>query len=176
MTLVVEAGMGANPAANCYISTASADAYFADRGITAWTGATAVKEAAIIRATDYLEWAYTWKGVRLSELQPLQWPRTFYPNDVVNRLINLNIVPPVVVNANAELALLALSGTLMPETVGQKLMSESVSVGGAISRSRSFAGGGGFSNQRRFPFVDRMLGRYASGGSMGVRSSNIERA
>ena len=40
---------------NSYTSVAYADAYFADRGVTAWTGVNTAKEGALIRATDYLE-------------------------------------------------------------------------------------------------------------------------
>lgn len=175
MTLVVETGTGGNPLANCYISAASADTYFADRGITAWTGSTAAKEAAILRAVDYLEWAYAWKAQRLTDDQPLQWPRSFYPIDTWNRSVNLNVVPPVIAKANAELALRALTGDLTPDTSGPKVQSESSSIGGAVSKSKTYATGG-WSNQRRFPMVDNMLSRYASGGSTGVRAARVERA
>ena len=54
MALIVEDGSGLS-GANSYASTAQADTYASDRGLTAWTGDTATKEAALIRATDYLE-------------------------------------------------------------------------------------------------------------------------
>ena len=176
MTLVVETGSGGNPLANSYVSTATVDAYFVDRGNTAWTGTTAVKEAAVLRAMDYLEWSYVWKAQRLTDDQPLQWPRTFYPIDTWNRAISINVVPPAIIKATCELSLRALAGDLFPDTAGPRVQSESSSIGGAISKSRTYAGGGGFSNQKRFPMVDAILARYASGGSTGVRASRIERA
>lgn len=62
MAFVVEDGTGlAN--ANSGASVAEADEYFTDRGITDWTGTNDVKQAALIRATDYIEmrWAGRWR-------------------------------------------------------------------------------------------------------------------
>ena len=164
MALGVEDGTGANATANAYISVADADAYFTDRANAAWAAATATaKSAAIIDATDYLEAAYNWRGNRLSDVQPLSFPR------------DIGALPAVLVKANAELAVQALAGPLMPSETGSKLTSESVSVAGAITESRSYASGGGSANERRFPFVDRMLTPLTTGSS-GVRFHRIERA
>jgi hypothetical protein len=176
MPLTPETGSGADPAANCYIDVADCDAFHSERGNAAWTGNAAAKEAAIIKASEYLDYMYVWKGERITDTQPMQWPRLLRPADARDFTLNSNYVPPEVVKANAMLALLALTGELAPEQSGQRLQSESVSVGGAVTRSRSFAGGGGFSNERRFPMVDAILSRFATGGSSGVRSQRIERA
>ena len=63
MALVVEDGSGLS-GANSYATAAQADTYASDRGLSAWTGDTATKEAALIRATDYLEATYreAWLG------------------------------------------------------------------------------------------------------------------
>lgn len=175
MPLIVEDGTIVE-GANGYISVADCDAYHSERGNTGWTGDAPTKEAAIIRAADYLDFAYSWKGQRISDEQPMMWPRDLWNQDALTVDFSLAEVPDPVVRANAELALLALSGSLMPAQTGGKLASESVSIGGAITRSRSFAGGGGDNSERRFPFIDRMLSRFASGGSMGVRGVPIERA
>lgn len=53
MTFIVEDGSGIINA-NALITEAFADAYFTDRGITTWTGASDVKQQAITKATDYL--------------------------------------------------------------------------------------------------------------------------
>lgn len=37
-----------------YVDVAYADAYFADRAVTAWTGQDAAKKGALVRATDYV--------------------------------------------------------------------------------------------------------------------------
>jgi hypothetical protein len=176
MALAVEDGSGGDPLANVYISAADADTYFLERNKTAWAGSAAVKEAAILAAADYLEYAYDWKGSRISDEQPMQWPRVTGPTDSLDRRMSYNVVPKEVIKANAELALLALTGDLMPAQTGGKLLSESVSVGGAVTRSRTYAGGGADGTARRFPFIDRMLARWATGGSTGVRGVPIERA
>jgi hypothetical protein len=160
--LTVEDGTGV-PNANCYISLSDCDAYHSERSNAGWTGANSVKEAAIIRAADYLEWAYDWRGSKLSDDQPMQFPRTVAD------------LPAVLVKANAELALLALSGDLMPPQEGGKVQSESVEVAGAVKRARTYVSGG-YPAERRFPFVDKMLAAYAIGPASGVKAVKIERA
>lgn len=54
MAFVVEDGT-AKADATSYVTIAEADGYFADRGMTGWTGADAVKQSALIKATDYIE-------------------------------------------------------------------------------------------------------------------------
>lgn len=176
MPLVVENGtIVAN--SNGYISVADCDAYHSERQNAAWTGLTAVKEAAIINAAEYLDYAYNWKGVRVSDLQTMAWPRSLWSRDeTLANEINEYTVPAEVVKACAYLALKALTGELMPAQTGGRLTSESVSVGGAVTRSRSYAGGGADATERRFPFVDRLVARWATGGSSGVRGHHIERA
>jgi hypothetical protein len=43
------------PDGNSAVSVEYADGYFADRNVTAWTGTTAAKQGALIRATDYVK-------------------------------------------------------------------------------------------------------------------------
>lgn len=76
MTMVVEDGTGlAN--ANAYASRAYLDAYHSDRGNTKWAGTNALKEAAIIRATDYVDQRFgnMFRGSKGSDAQALEWPR-----------------------------------------------------------------------------------------------------
>lgn len=63
---------------NSYATAAEADAYFADRGGAAWAGLQADKEAALIRATAWIDGEYRsrWPGYRVSGRdQALEWPR-----------------------------------------------------------------------------------------------------
>jgi len=53
MAFIVEDGSGIVNA-NALASEAFVDAYFVDRGITTWTGTSAVKQNAIIKGTDYI--------------------------------------------------------------------------------------------------------------------------
>jgi hypothetical protein len=76
VALTVEDGTGLTDA-NAFISVAYADTYHSDRGNTNWTGTTADKEAAIIKATDYVEkrFKFKFKGFRKNREQSLSWPR-----------------------------------------------------------------------------------------------------
>lgn len=115
MAFTVEDGTGVIDA-NAYITVAWADSYHSDRGHTAWTGADALKEQAIVRATDYIEtrWGSRFKGSQefLDPLQPLQWPR-LYAYDV-NGLAYEGI-PVLLKRATAEYAMRALSASLLPD-------------------------------------------------------------
>lgn len=107
MTFVVEDGTGlAN--ANSYVSVADADAYFADRGIAAWTGSNTVKEQALIRATDFIETVYgrRFRGSVATESQALSFPR--YITDYDQMPIELK-------RSTYEYALRALSAALLPD-------------------------------------------------------------
>ena len=64
--------------ANAYVSVEFADEYFSARGNQPWVGLdNAAKEAAIIKATDYLEAVYgeKWRGEKLKADQALAFPR-----------------------------------------------------------------------------------------------------
>lgn len=76
MAIIVEDGTGVEDAVS-YASLADADAYFSARAVTAWTGTDAAKEAALVKATDYVEtrFASSFIGSRESTDQPLSWPR-----------------------------------------------------------------------------------------------------
>lgn len=71
MAIIIETGSGDNPAANSYSSDQQLLDYAADRGITL-TGTPAVL---LLQAMDYAE-SLSFKGVKTSETQPLQWPRS----------------------------------------------------------------------------------------------------
>jgi hypothetical protein len=70
--------------ANSYADAADAIAYQTDRGRQAWLDATLeVQEAALVRATDYIEGRFGLKfvGQPLGDVQELAWPRSsaYYP-------------------------------------------------------------------------------------------------
>lgn len=111
MTLTVENGTGL-ATAESYISVADADARATAFGNTAWTGTEAAKEAALRRATAYLEQQYRnrWKGTRLLRDQALSWPR--YGAEVDGYDIDSTVVPREVANVCADLAAKALTTTL----------------------------------------------------------------
>ena len=114
-TLTVEDGTGL-AAANAYISLADADTYWSDRGgDTVWDAAAdAVKEAGIIKATDYIEvrFGHRFLGMPLLTTQALEFPRQ-YLYDRYGNLIEG--VPPQLERACAEYAQRAISAALWNE-------------------------------------------------------------
>lgn len=160
-TLTVEDGTGL-PTADSYVSIDTADAYHLRIGNAAWAAATgADREAALRRATQYIDSKYQFRGEPLEEDQALAWPRTIdgeTPPWPVKRLSG----------ACCELALRALAAPLFADQTGGEVVSETV---GPISVTYAQAGLGG---QTRFAGVDALLAPYTAGGA---RSTiRIERA
>lgn len=154
MALIVPPAAGATS----LCSVAAADAYHLARGNAAWAALdNPAKEGALIRATDYLGQVYgqRWKGVRVSSVQSLDWPR--YDVTANGYPVASDIVPVAVANACAELALRASSGAL---TVDVGRLKESVKVGPIETTYVA-----GSSAQTRFTAVDNMLAGYLGGGS-----------
>lgn len=117
MALIVEDGTGVT-GAESYISVAAADTYFTNRGNATWAAlATDDKEAALRKATDYMEGRYRWRGERVADGQALSWPR-----DCVyafGYLVDSNVVPERVQRACAELAVRASADDLSPDLTAQ---------------------------------------------------------
>ena len=122
MSLIVETG-AIVAGAESYISVTDASAYHLARGNNTWaTISTAQMEEALRRGTDYMLQVYRhrWKGVRMSALQTLDWPRAYvYLEPVITganlefpNLVADDIVPAEVARACAELALKAAAGEL----------------------------------------------------------------
>lgn len=121
MALVVEDGTVV-PEAEALCSVEFADAHFDKRGNTAWLDLDeSVKEAALRRATDYLEDVYgpRFQGARVSAAQALSWPRKGVT------LSTADSVPSRVQRACAELAAKAVAGELLAD-IGRQTLSETV--------------------------------------------------
>jgi hypothetical protein len=156
-TLIVEDGTGLADA-DSYLSLAGADAYHGALGNGSWaTAAAAEREAALRRATQYLDTRYRWRGEPLTDTQALAWPRTAaaWP---VKRLQD----------ATAELALRAAEqGSLYADEGTAAVKSETV---GPISVTYADAQRG----QTRFTVVEDLLsGLIANASRMSMR---VERA
>lgn len=117
MAFTLEDGTGVEDA-NAYIDEAFADDHHTDRGNTAWAaGASGDKQAAIIRATDYVDkrFGQKFRGFKESRSQGLEWPRlSAFDND--DYLFNsTDAIPRQLKRAVAEYALIALQlGALLP--------------------------------------------------------------
>lgn len=104
MALIITPG---DITANSYASLLQAAAYHTARGNTTWVGADALREAALIRATQWLDGRYgnRWSGTRTNlRLQALDWPRLdAYDRD--GGLVVSDAIPVEVINATCEAAL-----------------------------------------------------------------------
>ncbi len=134
MSLITEDGSGA-AGAESFCSVSFADSYHALRGMTNWALLTTPdKEAALRRASDYMEQVYReqWAGYRVTTTQALSWPRYEVPIKDSSAMgyggfsyYPYNAVPAIVANACAALALRAAAGDLAPD-VGRATKRERV--------------------------------------------------
>lgn len=172
ITLIPEDGSGIADA-NTYAAQADADAYFANRANATWAAASAdAKAAALIQATQYLDARYTFKGVRLTDTQALEWPRQQPPitvgvgmwTEVIARDSNFLAWPVQrVKDACCEAALRALAGPLYQDQDSAIVLSEKVGEI-AVSYAESARNGG----QIRISIVDDLLRRYVIGSGANV--------
>ncbi len=117
MALVVEDGTVV-AGADSYISVADADTYFTNLGNSAWTGADSVKEAALRKATNYVDMTYNWVGSITDNDQPLSWPR-YSAYDKEGRLLT-DTIPQKLKDAVCELAVASLSNDLTQITLASQ--------------------------------------------------------
>ncbi len=147
MTLVLETGAGLTNA-NTYLLVTVADAYHTLRCNAGWSGDADVKEAALIRATEWIDRTFDFMGEIKNagdsgsnlNIQALAWPRSqVFHED--NYLIDPDTLPTQVVDATAEAALAALLGPFDPVLKGPRVGSLTEQVG-RISQTRSFTASG----------------------------------
>lgn len=129
---------------NAYVSLADANAYFAARANAVWAAATdGAKEAAIIKATAYMDASYAWKGQIATDAQTLGWPRVNVW-DIQGRNV-AGIIPQGVADACCELALLSFNGDLISMQVGvgrvtsERVGQVAVTYDGTTSESNGYA-------------------------------------
>jgi hypothetical protein len=157
MAFLVQDDDGNVASATAYVETSFVDDYFSDRNIPEWAGSAAVKQAAVIKATDYIDRRYAFMGWTRNDTQGTEWPR----NDVVD--LNDRIVsgiPAEVKEACAELAIRSLSAVLAPDPALDELNGEvrfsSIKVG-PIEERKSYIFQRDFP---RYPEVDALLRAY----------------
>ena len=137
MALIVENGAMTRKA-NTYAALAEADAWLGARGFASWPQPSvdqeiiARKEAALIRATDYLN-GLGWNGKKAAEGRIMAWPR-LEALDADGRPIASNAVPPQVKAATCYLAGQIYNGVEAQPVLerGGRIASESV---GGLSTS-----------------------------------------
>ncbi|PVZ19928.1 MULTISPECIES: DnaT-like ssDNA-binding protein [unclassified Pseudomonas] len=118
-----------------YGTAAGADAYHAARGNAAWTGDDSAKQAALLRASDYIDGRYRrrfptgrWESLfpgqkATGRAQVREWPRTGAA-DYEDNLLPEDLVPLEVEQATYEAALreLVSPGSLSPDFVATTLV------------------------------------------------------
>lgn len=173
MAFVVEDGTGL-PNANSYSDVAYADEYFEERGITAWTGDDAQKQAWLVQATDYIQqvFAARFVGVKATTEQALAWPRVFATardgTDIAD-----DIVPLAVIRACCQYALRAMQGPLMPDPLvsaeGYNVVTSRKKVGPIEKEFRVMGSSGSPILIRSYPAADSLLTGLLVGGTGGTR-------
>lgn len=162
MALVVQDDSGTVADANAYVTVAAFKAYHDDRGNSYGSPipADAVIEKAIVKATDYIDQRFNYKGVRQQTMntQTTAWPRS----NVVDTDGNwVSGIPLAVKNACCEYALRALSSTLNPDPVspddsGYRVKSIK-KVAGPVSKEIEYDNSGPNVALPRYPSADRLL-------------------
>lgn len=156
MAFVVEDGTGV-AGSNSYASLTFANDYFSERAVAGWIGDDATKQAALIRATDYIEarYGYRFIGDQVATGQSLSWPRTS-AGDYTSAEIPMKLQ-----RATCEYAMRALTAALAPDptvdsatgasvvTVKQKL--------GPLEKQLQVLGSGYPSLVRAYPQADMLL-------------------
>lgn len=155
MAFVVEDGTGISNS-NSYASVDFADSYFADRNQTEWVGTDEIKQAALIRATDYIDVRFSnmFFGEKKLSTQAMSFPR------VSDRFPEM---PVALQRACCEYALRALTAKLLPDPVidatGQGLERIRERVGPIETETRYQYQGPGTVRTilRPYPFADGLL-------------------
>lgn len=142
--------------ANALCSVAVANAYFTERGVTAWTGADSVKEIALIKATDYIEqrWGAKLQGAKVDVDQALCFPRTGITNVADDE------VPRDVQRACAEYALRTLAAPLQPDPVpdtGGRVVIEKVTRVGPLETKTRYQDNTALVLTKEYPVPDGLM-------------------
>jgi hypothetical protein len=121
MTLTVTPG---DATADSYATITGAGSYHSALGNATWTGTDADKEAALRRATAWVDGRYAarWPGTpTYGRDQALDWPRS-YAADADGNVIDATTIPAEVVAATCEAALreLVSPGSLSPDVTPGK--------------------------------------------------------
>lgn len=183
MALVVEDGSGLE-LANAYWALVDVNTYHSDRNNTAWADFTdAQKNAAIIRATDYIDKRFgkRFRGYRSDKSQALEWPRFDAEDNDGFYISGIDAVPRNLQKAMAEYALRAAQiGVLAPDPVapvpaqsmesGAEERDPSV-ITGEVLRSRDKVGP--IEEERWYETSSRTAARSLGAGAKGVQSSLV---
>jgi len=129
MTFTVEDGTGLSNS-NSYAAVADADTYLADRGVSSWAGGVASdKQAALVKASDFIDSMFMFNGDRNGATQAMSWPRTGASDVVEGYDIATNVVPTAIKRAVMELAYKVSTGTVLLKDLSRGGLYKSQTVG-----------------------------------------------
>ena len=149
MALITEDGTGRDDAES-YVTVAYADNYATAHGLSAWTGADAVKEAALRNATQYIDTTYNFRSAKSYQYQALEFPRQLWDWDLSPEMSRLFA-------ATVELAVKALTESLFADVEPSVVTRVTVGPITKVTEPRSTAG------QKRFANVDALLKQLTTG-------------
>lgn len=162
-----------NTTANAYVSLADFLSYHADRNMDYSDYEPEAIQAAIVKATDYMERRHgrRFKGRRIDGGQALSWPRIgVYSYDGYRMAADANgipLVPTAVRNACAEYAARELLGTaLMPDPSLNRNVMKTVNKVGPITDETHYAGSPDLLTD--YPAADMLLSDYVTGSGGGT--------
>lgn len=175
MALVVEDGTGKTDAES-YASVSQVDTYVdTTTSSAAWSAAaTGEKEAALRRATQYLDSEYRsqWKGERSNEEQALSWPRQNVV-DADDYYIDYDEMPSRLISATCELAIKAISATLLSDLGVSGTIESTKRKVGPVTEEIHYLGGA--IQHKEYSLVHGLIADYLSGGGVGGMM-RVERA
>lgn len=183
MAFLVDTGSG-DAGSNAYVSVAYVGTHHTDRNNTAWNDfTTPEKEAAIIRASDYIDKRFgrRFRGLRKTKEQGLEWPRLDAFDDDGYLLSGADDIPRQVEKAAAEYALrAAICGTLAPDAplpVPKQDMTDSTGTRpdqgetGQLTRTKEKVGP--LEEEKWYETNSQVLGKNLGAGATGVKSSLV---
>lgn len=159
--MIVEDGTGLSNA-DSYVSLTEANTYATARNLAKWTGSDAVKQAALISATQFIDATYAFKGTLVRFEQALSWPRL----DVYDRdLRSVLGVPKQVKQATIELAIVALTQPLIASPEIAAVKRKKVKAGSVETETEYAVSGGSNVDASPSVFAERLLSDLIKSGS-----------
>lgn len=157
MTLVVEDGT-ARADANTFASLAVADSFWSARADATWAAASdADKEAALIKAADYIGFGFNFAGYQVNAAQALAWPRGGVTDSRSGYEVDAYSVPPAVVIAACLLAREALTTDLLGQMTADETIKRQTVKLGDIETTKEFDRGTSAIGIRSFAQVEAIL-------------------
>jgi hypothetical protein len=158
MAFTPEDGTGLSTA-NSFCEVAFADTYFADRGNPIeWDElAETEKEFALVKATDFVNLRFNWRGTKGTAEQALEWPRSGAYDDLGRSYTG---VPVGLQKAVCEYALRSVTSDLAPDPTYQdtnQLVREKLETVGPITEHVKYADGMPAEPFRAYPSADVLL-------------------